>query len=126
MYSNHQVEAPSKVLVGAVACATTVLVAALTYSLTSEQTVLYSVPAVQTANQVAPPSDGAKTFHLFQLKLLIQRKLPRLFSVFFGGLGCSHHWDFIFVGQEGRICLFVPCLAFNVFNVCVPKLRKWF
>jgi hypothetical protein len=31
-----------------------VLVAALTYSLTSEQTVLYSVPAVQTANQVAP------------------------------------------------------------------------
>jgi len=33
MYSNHQVEAPSKVLVGAVACATTVLVAALTYSL---------------------------------------------------------------------------------------------
>jgi len=54
MYSNHQVEAPSKVLVGAVACATTVLVAALTYSLTSEQTVLYSVPAVQTANQVAP------------------------------------------------------------------------
>jgi len=36
MYSNHQVEAPSKVLVGAVACATTVLVAALTYSLTSE------------------------------------------------------------------------------------------
>lgn len=65
MYSNHQVEAPSKVLVGAVACATTVLVAALTYSLTSEQTVLYSVPAVQTVSQVAPPSDGAKTFLIF-------------------------------------------------------------
>jgi len=41
-------------VIGAVACVTTVVVAAITYSVTSPQTVLYSAPAVRAVNQVAP------------------------------------------------------------------------
>jgi photosystem II protein len=62
MYSDQttKADAPSKLVVGIVACATTVVVAALTYSVTAPQTVMYSAPAVRTVGQVAPLAFNAE------------------------------------------------------------------